>query len=127
MEENFQSPETVCARKIHRESFELSQTSVEQFDPNFSSNKGGFECHICNAGFGVKVDYRNHMKNCHAYKERPFTCETCFKMFPTTYHLNRHLKMHSDLREFQCEHCGKRFKHNYHVKNHRCYQIQKNY
>ncbi|XP_062616308.1 zinc finger E-box-binding homeobox 1-like isoform X6 [Saccostrea cucullata] len=108
--------------KSAQKSDEHYQTSVKQHEACLSSNKGGFECHICKASFDFKMDLRNHLKNIHAYIER-HTCEICFKMFKSPYHLNRHLKMHSDLREYQCKYCGKRFKHDYHVKSHRCYRI----
>ncbi|XP_061182947.1 hypermethylated in cancer 2 protein-like isoform X3 [Saccostrea echinata] len=128
IEENIHST-TKSEQNTVRKSDEHFQSLVRQREAcqsiDFQSDKEGFECHICKATFDFKMDLRHHMKNLHSFTERPYTCEICFKMFQSPYHLNRHLKMHSNLREFECELCGKRFKHNYHVKNHRCYRIMK--
>jgi len=51
--------------------------------------------------------------------DRPFTCEICFKNYPTSTTLMNHMRYHRGQRPYQCEVCNKAFATNSHLVTHR--------
>jgi len=51
--------------------------------------------------------------------DRPFTCEICFKNYPTSTALMNHMRYHRGQRPYQCEVCNKAFATNSHLVTHR--------
>lgn len=51
--------------------------------------------------------------------DRPFTCEVCFKNYPTSTALINHMRYHRGQRPYQCEVCNKAFATNSHLVTHR--------
>ena len=48
----------------------------------------------------------------------PLSCHICGKAFRKTYHLRRHLVVHSDVKPYQCHLCPMMFKHTENLKQH---------
>ena len=59
--------------------------------------------------------------------ERPFSCNQCEKSFKNTYHLKRHLKVHTDEKPFKCLQCGKLFREVFQLKKHETYSCQRSF
>ena len=51
-------------------------------------------------------------------KEKPFTCDKCYKIFRFKSTFHYHMKLHSNARLFSCEMCGKQFKMRRYLANH---------
>ena len=48
----------------------------------------------------------------------PWICRFCNKLFQSSWHLDRHIRIHTGERPFKCELCGKYFNRKDHLKEH---------
>uniref|UniRef100_G1SFE2 Zinc finger protein 740 n=1 Tax=Oryctolagus cuniculus TaxID=9986 RepID=G1SFE2_RABIT len=48
-----------------------------------------------------------------------FTCEHCFGAFRSSYHLKRHILIHTGEKPFECDVCDMRFIQKYHLERHK--------
>lgn len=48
-----------------------------------------------------------------------FTCEHCFGAFRSSYHLKRHILIHTGEKPFECDICDMRFIQKYHLERHK--------
>ena len=49
-----------------------------------------------------------------------FVCEHCFGAFRSSYHLKRHILIHTGEKPFECDICDMRFIQKYHLERHKC-------
>uniref|UniRef100_A0A8C6Z1U2 Zinc finger protein 740 n=1 Tax=Nothoprocta perdicaria TaxID=30464 RepID=A0A8C6Z1U2_NOTPE len=52
-------------------------------------------------------------------QQRNFICEHCFGAFRSSYHLKRHILIHTGEKPFECDVCDMRFIQKYHLERHK--------
>uniref|UniRef100_A0A3P8ZI49 Zinc finger protein 281 n=1 Tax=Esox lucius TaxID=8010 RepID=A0A3P8ZI49_ESOLU len=82
-----------------------------------SPNSKPHICEHCNAAFRSSYHLRRHML-IHT-GERPFRCSQCNMSFIQKYLLQRHEKIHSGEKPFSCDQCNMCFIQKYHMERHK--------
>ncbi|XP_077481803.1 zinc finger protein 281b isoform X2 [Stigmatopora argus] len=82
-----------------------------------SPNSKPHICEHCNAAFRSSYHLRRHVL-IHT-GERPFRCSQCNMSFIQKYLLQRHEKIHSGEKPFSCDQCNMRFIQKYHMERHK--------
>ncbi|KAG8566451.1 hypothetical protein GDO81_013257 [Engystomops pustulosus] len=84
---------------------------------NMSPNQKPHICEHCNAAFRSSYHLRRHVL-IHT-GERPFQCSQCNMSFIQKYLLQRHEKIHSGEKPFNCDQCNMKFIQKYHMERHK--------
>ncbi|XP_068120441.1 zinc finger protein 281 isoform X2 [Hyperolius riggenbachi] len=84
---------------------------------NLSPNQKPHICEHCNAAFRSSYHLRRHVL-IHT-GERPFQCSQCNMSFIQKYLLQRHEKIHSGEKPFNCDQCNMKFIQKYHMERHK--------
>ncbi|MBN3296497.1 ZN281 protein, partial [Amia calva] len=84
---------------------------------SLSPNSKPHICEHCNAAFRSSYHLRRHVL-IHT-GERPFRCSQCNMSFIQKYLLQRHEKIHSGEKPFSCDQCNMRFIQKYHMERHK--------
>ncbi|XP_006000838.1 zinc finger protein 281 isoform X1 [Latimeria chalumnae] len=103
--------------KTKRKRSDYSKSSVLDGDGNFSPNQKPHICEHCSAAFRSSYHLRRHVL-IHT-GERPFQCSQCNMSFIQKYLLQRHEKIHSGEKPFCCDQCNMRFIQKYHMERHK--------
>ncbi|XP_043911274.1 zinc finger protein 281 [Protopterus annectens] len=115
-------------KRQHLESQEVKQKrkrsdSSKQSSPgdgevgSFSPGQKPHICEHCSAAFRSSYHLRRHVL-IHT-GERPFQCSQCSMSFIQKYLLQRHEKIHSGEKPFSCDQCNMRFIQKYHMERHK--------
>ncbi|KAM9296363.1 zinc finger protein 281 [Gastrophryne carolinensis] len=84
---------------------------------NLSPNQKPHICEHCSAAFRSSYHLRRHVL-IHT-GERPFQCSQCSMSFIQKYLLQRHEKIHSGEKPFNCDQCNMKFIQKYHMERHK--------
>ncbi|XP_063815914.1 zinc finger protein 281 isoform X2 [Pseudophryne corroboree] len=84
---------------------------------NLSPNQKPHICEHCTAAFRSSYHLRRHVL-IHT-GERPFQCSQCNMSFIQKYLLQRHEKIHSGEKPFNCDQCNMKFIQKYHMERHK--------
>ncbi|KAI9583298.1 zinc finger protein 2 homolog [Glossina fuscipes] len=68
-----------------------------------------YSCKGCSKTFPCKRDQLLHKKQVHSQNKSAFQCKLCGKFFCNSGNLERHMKVHNNVRPFVCRICGKAF------------------
>ncbi|XP_024862405.1 zinc finger protein 281-like isoform X2 [Kryptolebias marmoratus] len=97
-----------------------SEAKSVMLDPDGGSVSPGNKPHVCEhcaASFRSSYHLRRHVL-IHT-GERPFRCSQCNMSFIQKYLLQRHEKIHSGEKPFCCDQCNMRFIQKYHMERHK--------
>ncbi|KAM8975503.1 zinc finger protein 740 [Pelodytes ibericus] len=83
------------------------EVHVEESDPYSLSIPKNFICEHCYGAFRSSYHLKRHLY-IHT-GERPFECDMCDMKFIQKYHLDRHKRVHSGEKPYQCERCQQAF------------------
>ncbi|XP_013194551.1 zinc finger protein 436 isoform X2 [Amyelois transitella] len=75
-----------------------------------------YNCKHCDASFGRSYHLSRHLK-IHS-GDKPYHCDYCLAKFSTTYHLKRHVTIHTGEEGFKCGVCQRGFKRVDNLKSH---------
>ncbi|KAG2460603.1 zinc finger protein 281-like isoform X2 [Polypterus senegalus] len=104
--------------KPRRKRGESSKSGMLDGDAgSLSPNSKPHICEHCNAAFRSSYHLRRHVL-IHT-GERPFRCSQCNMSFIQKYLLQRHEKIHSGEKPFSCDQCNMRFIQKYHMERHK--------
>ena len=84
-----------------------------------SENSMALTCFVCKKIFENKYRHKDHTDT--HLQDNKFSCEQCFKIFPTNYTKQRHItEIHGEKqREYYCEFCDSKFTQERNMKKHR--------
>ncbi|XP_005177076.1 zinc finger protein 239 [Musca domestica] len=77
-----------------------------------------YTCKRCNKIFPCKRDQLLHKKEVHSQTKSSYECKMCQKYFCNSGNLERHMKVHNDVRPFVCRICGKAFAQSVNLNRH---------
>uniref|UniRef100_A0A8C7XIZ4 Zinc finger protein 281 n=1 Tax=Oryzias sinensis TaxID=183150 RepID=A0A8C7XIZ4_9TELE len=104
--------------KVRRKRNDASKAMMLDADGAcLSPNSKPHICEHCNAAFRSSYHLRRHVL-IHT-GERPFRCSQCNMSFIQKYLLQRHEKIHSGEKPFSCDQCNMRFIQKYHMERHK--------
>lgn len=92
-------------------------TMLDADGASLSPNSKPHICEHCNAAFRSSYHLRRHVL-IHT-GERPFRCSQCNMSFIQKYLLQRHEKIHSGEKPFSCDQCNMCFIQKYHMERHK--------
>ncbi|XP_029428700.1 LOW QUALITY PROTEIN: zinc finger protein 281 [Rhinatrema bivittatum] len=111
------NPESQEARAKRKRS-DYSKTLVGDAEAaSLSPGQKPHLCEHCNATFRSSYHLRRHVL-IHT-GERPFQCSQCSMSFIQKYLLQRHEKIHSGEKPFSCDQCNMKFIQKYHMERHK--------
>ncbi|TWW70289.1 zinc finger protein 281 [Takifugu flavidus] len=96
---------------------EAKQSLMLDADGGLSPGSKPHICEHCAASFRSSYHLRRHVL-IHT-GERPFRCSQCNMSFIQKYLLQRHEKIHSGEKPFSCDQCNMRFIQKYHMERHK--------
>uniref|UniRef100_A0A3B3RUM4 Zinc finger protein 281 n=1 Tax=Paramormyrops kingsleyae TaxID=1676925 RepID=A0A3B3RUM4_9TELE len=103
--------------KARRKRGDSSKSMLDGEGGALSPNSKPHICEHCNAAFRSSYHLRRHVL-IHT-GERPFRCSQCNMSFIQKYLLQRHEKIHSGEKPFSCDQCNMRFIQKYHMERHK--------
>ncbi|XP_041942309.1 zinc finger protein 281 isoform X2 [Alosa sapidissima] len=103
--------------KPRRKRGESKALMLDPDGESLSPNSKPHICEHCNAAFRSSYHLRRHVL-IHT-GERPFRCSQCNMSFIQKYLLQRHEKIHSGEKPFSCDQCNMRFIQKYHMERHK--------
>ncbi|XP_069011686.1 zinc finger protein 281b [Embiotoca jacksoni] len=104
--------------KVRRKRNDAAKAMMLDADGScLSPNSKPHICEHCNAAFRSSYHLRRHVL-IHT-GERPFRCSQCNMSFIQKYLLQRHEKIHSGEKPFSCDQCNMRFIQKYHMERHK--------
>ncbi|XP_075168383.1 uncharacterized protein LOC142240575 [Haematobia irritans] len=77
-----------------------------------------YTCKRCNKIFPCKRDQLLHKKEVHSQTKSSYECKICQKYFCNSGNLERHMKVHNDVKPFVCKICGKAFAQSVNLNRH---------
>ncbi|XP_023296651.1 gastrula zinc finger protein XlCGF7.1 [Lucilia cuprina] len=94
--------------------------SREEFEETMPINGvvAMYTCKRCNKIFPCKRDQLLHKKEVHSQTKSSYECKICSKYFCNSGNLERHMKVHNDVRPFVCRICGKAFAQSVNLNRH---------
>ncbi|CAJ0930590.1 unnamed protein product [Ranitomeya imitator] len=111
------SSEVQEAKSKRRRSDSSKSLGVDGEAANMSPNQKPHICEHCSAAFRSSYHLRRHVL-IHT-GERPFQCSQCNMSFIQKYLLQRHEKIHSGEKPFNCDQCNMKFIQKYHMERHK--------
>ncbi|XP_051988649.1 zinc finger protein 281-like [Xyrauchen texanus] len=103
--------------KTRRKRGESKSMMLDPDGGSLSPNSKPHICEHCSAAFRSSYHLRRHVL-IHT-GERPFRCTQCNMCFIQKYLLQRHEKIHSGEKPFSCDQCNMRFIQKYHMERHK--------
>ncbi|KAF8770538.1 Zinc finger protein 26 like protein [Argiope bruennichi] len=83
------------------------------------SSKEKLSCYQCSKTFADKTGFQKHIKMHEISNYTNFKCSICEKKFPEEKLLNEHiLAFHDFFKKYPCSICKRRFKNSYHLRRH---------
>ncbi|KAM4605450.1 uncharacterized protein ACJ7VT_017694 isoform 2-T2 [Polymixia lowei] len=79
-------------------------------------HRGSNNCRVCDMEFDSLSRLQRHMAVHTGVKQ--FVCQVCQRSFNQASHLKSHMRLHTGERPFKCLHCDKSFNHNVSLKSH---------
>ena len=76
---------------------------------NTAADKKRFRCKYCEKTHHNRADLDYHERSMHTGETVIFTCDVCKATFKRKVYLNRHMRIHNDVRPYVCKVCGKSF------------------
>ncbi|NWZ60776.1 ZN740 protein, partial [Haliaeetus albicilla] len=111
------SPDVLALRQDGEKSrSRKEEETAEASQPKKSIKKAGRGTPISRDG-GVVVIEQNGSFQLRIPKN--FICEHCFGAFRSSYHLKRHILIHTGEKPFECDVCDMRFIQKYHLERHK--------
>ncbi|KAF1571111.1 UNVERIFIED_CONTAM: hypothetical protein FQV15_0009023, partial [Eudyptes pachyrhynchus] len=113
------SPDVLALRQDGEKSrSRKEEETAEASQPKKSIKKAGRGTPISRGGWGcVVVIEQNGSFQLRIPKN--FICEHCFGAFRSSYHLKRHILIHTGEKPFECDVCDMRFIQKYHLERHK--------
>ncbi|NXE70777.1 ZN740 protein, partial [Calcarius ornatus] len=101
------APEASNPKKSMKKAGPLPQRGMVVIEQNGSFQLKNFICDHCFGAFRSSYHLKRHIL-IHT-GEKPFECDMCDMRFIQKYHLERHKRVHSGEKPYQCERCMQSF------------------
>lgn len=103
-------PESELPLLLENDQVKLPRKRVAEPPPKPRSLK----CHLCTNVFSNKYHLKAHIKT----HENPLSCRICGKRQPDKSKLERHMLVHTQIKNFLCTYCDRSFTHDCNRKTH---------